>query len=243
MQKAKQPKSTPTRSMPTRSKSAKKKFSHQLKSAKQAKFANLARPVKQIKPSKPAKSAKPAKPAEQKGIPSKEECYRLWDGYHMPENIRRHTLQVTRIAVFLARKLNQNGVKVNVTLVERGALLHDIDKILTIKNNKHGEVAEQILLRRNYPELARIAITHRFKYIRDPTLSWEEKVVNYADKRVKHDQIVSLDERFTDLLIRYDVKVPDHEAIQMFFQLEKELFRMIHLDPMRLVEYLSKEGI
>jgi uncharacterized protein len=193
------------------------------------------------------KAPKPAAPtkklAEQKNIPSKEECFRLWDGYRMPDNIRRHTLQVTRIAVFVARKLKESGININLTLVERGALLHDIDKILTLKNDRHGEVAEKILLRRGYPEIARIASHHRFKYIRDPTITWEEKVVNYADKRVKHDQIVSLDERFTDLLIRYDVKVPDHEAIQMFFQLEKELFGIIHLDPMRLAEYLSKEGL
>lgn len=180
---------------------------------------------------------------EQKGLPSKEECYQLWDTYHMPENIRQHTKQVTRVAVFIARKLKQKGIKINLALVERGAMLHDIDKILTLKSEKHGEVAEKILLRRGYPELARIAITHRFKYIRDPTLTWEEKVVNYADKRVKHNQIVSIDERFTDLLIRYGVKVPDHEAIQLFFLLEKELFGIMGLDPLRLEECMAKERL
>ncbi len=179
---------------------------------------------------------------ERAGIPTKEECFRLWDGYKMPPNIRRHTLQVARIAVFMAKKLKEKGIDIDVTLAERGALLHDIDKILTLKNDRHGEVAEKILLRRGYPEIAKIASRHRFRYIREPDLTWEEKVVNYADKRVKHDRIVSLDERFTDLLLRYDVKIPDHEAIQMFFQLEKELFGIIRLDPMRLEGYLPKES-
>jgi len=211
------------------------------KPSRAAKPKKSPKPAKSAGPSKSPKPTKPQKPSEQRGIPSKEECFRLWDGYRMPDNIKRHTLQVTRIAVFIAKKLKESGIKVDITLTERGALLHDIDKILTVKNDLHGEVAEKILLRRGYPEIAKIASHHRFKYIRDPALTWEEKVVNYADKRVKHDQIVSLDERFTDLLIRYDVKVPDHEAIQMFFQLEKELFGIIHLDPMRLADYLSKE--
>ena len=44
----------------------------------------------------------------------------------------------------------------------------------------------------------------------DPSSVSEEEIVNYADKRVMHDRIVSLEERFSDLKERYGRKSESH---------------------------------
>jgi uncharacterized protein len=171
-------------------------------------------------------------------LPSKTECDEMMKRWGMPENIMRHSLQVNRVSMFLAKKLKDSGLKINLALVDKGSLLHDLDKIRTLKTDQHGIVAKEFLTNKGYPEVGDIASWHRFSFIKDSNLPWEAKIVNYADKRVKHDKIVSLQDRFADLLMRYDVKTPDHEAIQCFFQLEKEIFTRIKLDPDKLESYL-----
>ncbi|MEM0475641.1 MAG: HD domain-containing protein, partial [Candidatus Norongarragalinales archaeon] len=49
-----------------------------------------------------------------------------------------HSLAVERFAVKLAKKLEKRGVKVDVALVSRGALLHDLDKAECVECEKQG---------------------------------------------------------------------------------------------------------
>lgn len=124
----------------------------------------------------------------------------LLSKYGVPENIIAHCINVSKIAVFIAEKINSRGGNVNVSLVRAAALLHDIDKIIEIKNKsgRHGEMAREILEKEGYPEIAKIAQRHVIHQIlKEGALSTlEEKIVFYADKRVKHDKVVSLSERF-----------------------------------------------
>ena len=52
-------------------------------------------------------------------FPSREECIAWLKELKMPENILAHVMQVNRIAVFIAKKLKQKGVAVDVDLVDR----------------------------------------------------------------------------------------------------------------------------
>ena len=78
--------------------------------------------------------------------------------------------------------------------------------------------------------------------------TWEEKIVNYADKLVKHDEIVSLKERFDDLHERYTSKVIPNfneelrdEKEKIIFEYEKEIFSYLDFKPEDLKEILKKE--
>ena len=161
-------------------------------------------------------------------IPSYSECMALLSKYEMPENIRAHCIAVSKIAVFIAERISTLGGNVDVSLVRAGALLHDIDKIIEIKNKsgKHGVMARKILRREGYPEVAKVAERHVLHNIinEGAKFSIEEKIVFYADKRVKHDKVVSLDERFEYLRKTY----PQHlenviRAEPLTKELEKEL--------------------
>ena len=86
-----------------------------------------------------------------------------------------------------------------------GALLHDIGKTASLKSGQdHSEIGRQICLDNHLEEIAPIVAEHvRLKnYTLNGSYS-EKEIVFYADKRVKHDQIVSLNERLAYILNRY----------------------------------------
>jgi hypothetical protein len=60
-------------------------------------------------------------------------------------------------------------------------------------------------------------------------------VVNYADKRVRHDRIVSLSERFVDLKERYGKSQRSFERLNDLekgtFELEEKIFSILEINP------------
>ncbi len=166
-------------------------------------------------------------------LPSREQCLQLLHKYKVPENIVRHSLQVERVAVFLARKMKQAGEKVDVELVGRAALLHDIDKTKTLEQgfrHLHGKISRALLEKEGFPKIGAIAEKHHIYYIlgEKPFSNWEEKIVYYADKRVNHDQIVSLEDRFKYLAASYGKTKEKRRKIAscgtLAQGLEKEIF-------------------
>ena len=62
-------------------------------------------------------------------IPTVPECYKLLNEVGaLPQNIIRHSEQVTKVALYLGRKLIEKGEKVNLELLRAACLLHDIAK-------------------------------------------------------------------------------------------------------------------
>jgi len=157
----------------------------------------------------------------------------LWNKYSMPDNIRKHSEVVAKVALWLGRKLAEKGEKIDLELVECGALLHDIAKNESIRTGvRHGPRGKEILLAEGESkELAEIVEKHALGRILDPIdglKTWEEKLVYYADKRVTHDKIVSLRERYDYLKKRYPQGTKDIEASEpLVFGLEKEIFDKI----------------
>ena len=55
-------------------------------------------------------------------LPSRDECYSILKEFEVPDGVMGHTELVNKIAVFLAKKLKQAGVDINVELVDRASL-------------------------------------------------------------------------------------------------------------------------
>lgn len=143
-------------------------------------------------------------------LPSHNECIRLLNENKMPDNIVAHSLAVNRVAVFLAKKIIARGKKINLDLVDCGSLLHDFDKHLTFDSGNHGLVAKKMLEEKGFPQIALFCITHNLQFILENSFpSLEHKIVFYADKRIKGDQIVILSERLDYILERYGAKSKD----------------------------------
>lgn len=185
------------------------------------------------------------------------EVQALMQEYHVPLHVQRHCMQVGRIAAYFAERMVERGLSVDVLLAKQGGLLHDLVKIVDFqtwapetfpqtvtqedlavwmatrtrfKGIHHADAGAQILLERGEKELARVIRKHKFAQIldeEDPLQTWEEKLVYYADKRVKHDQIVSLLDRLEDGRARYAFTPKAQEdsarAEILILELEKEL--------------------
>lgn len=172
-------------------------------------------------------------------LPTRKECLKLLNEYKLLKNMQRHVLEVNKVANFLAKKLKEKRVDINLELVDRASLLHDLDKFHTLKNKRgHGFIAADILRKKGYKKLATIVNKHILSSILDKKTKlkiWEEKIVFYADKRVKGDRIVSLKTRFNDLKKRYGINKKVMDVIvksePLVIRLEKEIFNKIGIKP------------
>jgi uncharacterized protein len=170
-------------------------------------------------------------------IPDREECLRLMERYGMLRNIISHSLEVTRVALFLSAELNKRGQRIDLRLVEAASLLHDISKTECLRTKEdHSRVGHRLLKEIGYEKVGGIVAQHVWlDGERDPAAVSEEEVVNYADKRVRHDQIVSLDERFQDLRNRYgknDWSISYLEGLEkMILGIENKIFMILKINP------------
>ncbi len=165
--------------------------------------------------------------------------------YGMLDNIRDHSLQVARVAAMLCRALVESGVKLDEDLVVAGALLHDIAKTKCLNGAcSHAEVGEEICLAHGFSEVAIIVAEHVILSDYHRPLSALE-VVYYADKRVRHDEIVSLDERQIYIEGRYSQGQPEIiEAIRLNFgrcyDMENRIFARLHMAPEAVATQVAK---
>ncbi len=108
------------------------------------------------------------------------------------------------------------------------------------KGQHHAKVAQEILIKHGRPEIAEIIRKHCTSCIlsksrEEELITWEDKLLYYADKRVKHTNIVSVQERFkmgreqNPHLIESEKE--SQEIQKKVLALEKEIFDIIEEDP------------
>jgi uncharacterized protein len=180
-------------------------------------------------------------------VPDKGECFHLLQRYAVPQNVIEHSRVVLRIARILCRELNGRGERMDLSLVEAASLLHDIAKVSSFQTaENHSHAGARLLRELGFPEVAEIVRQH---VVLDPEMNHgritEAVVVHYADKRVKHDAVVSLEERFQDLKDRYG-KNPEARGWLMAMEgqsrsIEERIFRKISLSPEDLSETDDQE--
>ena len=161
----------------------------------------------------------------------------------VPSHIVKHSIAVAKVAVFLAERLKEKGIAVDVNLVERACLLHDIFRICESENSEAHEDAAYNLLKGKYPALALAVKKHRYTALLDEKErpnTWEEKLVYYADKRVMHDRITSLKERLEEAHKRNaphpkaQGEIDTAKIDRLIYKLEEEIFNKIGLNPLEV---------
>ena len=138
-------------------------------------------------------------------IPGVEDCLNLMEQYHMLPNIKDHSIAVARVAEIITNGLIAAGHDLSLDIVIAGALLHDIGKTSCLDNDEdHAARGCEICLTHNLEPIAAIVAEHVILKNYLPANGFAEKeIVYYADKRVNHDQVVSLEERLAYILGRY----------------------------------------
>lgn len=170
-------------------------------------------------------------------IPTRDECLRLMGRYGMLDHIVVHSLEVAKVALFLSAELNMKGQQIDLPLVEAASLLHDITKTICLDTKEdHAQTGSQLLKEMGYKRVGEVVAEHvRLSRRVDLSTVSEEEVVNYADKRVQHNRIVSLEERFDDLKERYGknqrVLEQFKQLEEITFEIENKIFSILKIDP------------
>ncbi len=172
-------------------------------------------------------------------IPTIFQCTSLMTEYGMLDNIRAHSLQVTRVAVTLSRLLCADE-----NLVTAGALLHDVAKTKCLNGVcNHAKVGGEICIAHGYDDVAVIVAEHVILADYNRPIAASE-IVYYADKRVRHDEIVSLDDRQIYIEERYGQGNAEIiEAIRLNFakcyDVEKRIFESLDIKPSDVARHVG----
>jgi len=140
------------------------------------------------------------------GLPSREQAINLLRKNNCPPKVIRHCQVVSDLALEIAQKIQFNGFRVDLRLVEIGALLHDIGRSKTHLVD-HGLLGGQIAKSEGLSRpVVNIIKRHVGGGITDQEaeqLGWpkdiytpislEEKIVSYADKLVDKSKRVPID--------------------------------------------------
>ncbi len=171
-------------------------------------------------------------------IPSVETCFHLMEQYNMLENIKAHSIMVARAASLIANGLYEAGFDISVKKTVAGALMHDIGKTLSLTSGEdHAELGKIICLENNLVEVSDIVAEHIVLKDFEMNGTYSEKeIVFYADKRVNHDAIVTLEERLAYILERYgknhiDLRNRIKVNFEMCKRVEEKLFRNLEFHP------------
>jgi len=179
-------------------------------------------------------------------IPDVKDCLALMEQYRMLPNIKEHSIVVARVAGIITDNLIAAGHALSLETVIAGALLHDIGKTSCLDNDDdHAAKGLEICLAHNLGTIAEIVAEHVILKNYMPGDRFTEKeIVYYADKRVNHDQVVSLDERLVYILERYGMnnKVR-RRAIKRNYarcqDLEKRMFSFLAFEPADIGDLLD----
>ena len=131
--------------------------------------------------------------------PSRDECLILLEDYNTPEHVVNHCKKVAQTATKIAQALNSKGYTFNLSLIEASCLIHDIARV----EEEHWKVGARIAKEHGYHEVAEIIKVH-MSYNTDLSKKLNETdIICLADRMVKEDEYVGLENRMTYVLDRF----------------------------------------
>ncbi|HWQ78995.1 MAG TPA: HD domain-containing protein [Anaerovoracaceae bacterium] len=132
--------------------------------------------------------------------PSREDCMALLAQYHTPDHVIKHCIKVTDTALKIGQALNDKGCSLDLGLIQGAGLIHDIARV----EEKHWEIGAKIAEDLGYYAEAEIIRVHMF-YNCDPdkVRITETDVLCLADRMVKEDEYVGLDNRMQFILDKF----------------------------------------
>ena len=191
-------------------------------------------------------------------IPTVGQCLAYMDDFSMLENIRAHSLMVAQVAAVLLEGLRTADKTRHPLpaedLVLAGALLHDIAKTQCLHGTcKHALVGHEICCDLGFPEIGEIVGEHVVLSDYAPGRYRQGlfnacELVYYADKRVRHDTIVSLESRLEYILERYGDNDPVKETLilanfKICREFEGLLFSFLNFQPSDVADIATKKRL
>ena len=174
-------------------------------------------------------------------IPDYNTCCELLERYEVPEHIIDHSRQVALISLCLREGLIVQGLELDRGLLLSAGLLHDIAKMASIENgHDHAELGGEWLDNEGYPEIAEIVRNHVRLNTDLAGAIVAKEIIYYADKRVRHVEIVSVVERLADLRQRYGLNSPSLTRLadleKLTLAVEKKIFSYLDFSPEEILQ-------
>ncbi|SHK38461.1 DVU_1551 family NTP transferase [Desulforamulus aeronauticus] len=132
-------------------------------------------------------------------IPSIKDCLALLKNAAVPASVTQHCQAVAKVAKKIAQSLGDAGYRLDTDLILAAALLHDIAR----EKREHAQVGAQHLRELGYPRVAEIVASHMDLPLLEEEIINEASVVYLADKLVKEDRLVLLEQRFQEICQKY----------------------------------------
>ncbi|HCI03308.1 MAG: tRNA (adenosine(37)-N6)-threonylcarbamoyltransferase complex ATPase subunit type 1 TsaE [Candidatus Peribacteraceae bacterium] len=154
-------------------------------------------------------------------IPSRSEVEKWRKEVRLPPNVIAHCDAVADIAQKVGEELIKIGKLVRPTTLRRCSELHDLfrfvefhrgnhapipttkeDKetwatlIIKYEEHSHESACAEFLREQGFPDMASIVEIHGLKTENHPEMTIEQKILFYADKRIRDNEWVTVDERF-----------------------------------------------
>ncbi len=173
-------------------------------------------------------------------IPTDRECIALLRNRNASEEVIAHSRMVAEVARILAVHLLSAGLVLNLELVKAAGLLHDLAKGQPDHSAAGAEILEEI----GYGRVARIVASHTDIEPKRFTPLDESDVVHMADKFVKGDMLVSLEERFDGPLKKFAARPEVLEGVERRLRdakaINKQLESILGSPPEALVRKYGK---
>ncbi|MDP7247631.1 MAG: tRNA (adenosine(37)-N6)-threonylcarbamoyltransferase complex ATPase subunit type 1 TsaE [Candidatus Peribacteraceae bacterium] len=185
-------------------------------------------------------------------IPSRSEIEEWRKEVHLPPNVIAHCDAVADIAQRVGEELIKIGKLVRPTTLRRCSELHDLFRFVEFHHGNHAPIpttkedeetwatlinkyeghshesaCAEFLREQGFPDMASIVEIHGLKTENHPEMTTEQKILFYADKRIRDNEWVTVDERFEYFKRIYtDGKETDFHRkwYKETKELEKELF-------------------
>jgi molybdenum cofactor cytidylyltransferase len=143
-----------------------------------------------------------------------------------------HSRAVSKLAVFLAMKLNFSGCRLEVGLVEAASLLHDMAK----GSANHPAEGARTVAEAGYPDVAAIIAEHMDIIVDEKGPVTAGELVYLAGKMISRNGCVPIEERFAPRLevhslgpeVRKTVKLRMRNALLIREKIEKKLGRPLY---------------
>jgi molybdenum cofactor cytidylyltransferase len=159
---------------------------------------------------------------ENRRCPSVEICKKIQEYFNVPDKVIRHSGKVAEVASNICQYLwDEKGVRLNKKIIIAASLLHDIAK----GRKKHEKIAAKWLQDMGYSEVSKIVAEH-MNLLNVPEIPTEKEVVYLADKMVKGDSLVSIDERFS---YKEELYKNDRNLLEVVKNRKKQAFTVYDL--------------
>ena len=168
-------------------------------------------------------------------VPTEKECKAILDIAGTAENIRRHCCKVAGVAVDIAEALAIAGRRVDIEAVRAASILHDIAK----GQPEHDITGGQMLGNIGFARIGDIVAIHTDLAVGKTTASLEAKIVYLADKFVRDEELVSIEERYHSAEEKYGMIPEIADKIQQYKQralsVKKEVETLLGYSPDKII--------